>query len=410
MATTTPAGTPTQTRDRSRAHTAALRAALTRPLSSYYLLLGASALLLTIGLIMVLSASSVYSYRYYDDSYAVVKRQLLWVVLGLPCAFIASRLSVNWVRRLAWPAYLVSLTLLLLTAFFGDERNGNQNWLVVGPLAIQASEIAKLGLILWAANVYARKERRLGSVHHVMIPVVPGMLLATGLVVAGRDLGTALVLFAILLGMLWVVGAPARLFVVCFSIVGTVAVFLAAMDSERLSRITNFADPFKDYLNTGWQPAHGLYALSTGGWLGQGIGGSAQKWGDLPEAHTDFIFAVLGEELGLAGTLLVVGLFFTIAFAALRIAMHTDDPFVRYMTFGIVVWLLGQMMINVGMVLAVLPVIGIPLPLVSYGGSALLPSLVALGILIGFARREPEAARALAARKRNRSAGLSAGR
>jgi cell division protein FtsW len=414
MATTTSAGTPTQTptqtRVRTKAQTAALRAALARPLSSYYLLLGASALLLTIGLIMVLSASSVYSYRYYDDSYAVVKRQLLWVVIGLPCAFIASRLSVSWVRGLAWPAYLVSLTLLLLTAFFGDERNGNQNWLVVGPLAIQASEIAKLGLILWAANVYARKERRLGSVHHVMIPVVPGMLLATGLVVAGRDLGTALVLFAILLGMLWVVGAPARLFVVCFSIVGAVAVFLAAMDSERLSRITNFADPFKDYLNTGWQPAHGLYALSTGGWLGQGIGGSTQKWGDLPEAHTDFIFAVLGEELGLAGTLLVVGLFFTIAFAALRIAMHTEEPFVRYMTFGIVVWLLGQMMINVGMVLAVLPVIGIPLPLVSYGGSALLPSLVALGILIGFARREPEAARALAARKRNRSAGLSAGR
>lgn len=410
MATTTPAGTPAQTRVRSRVQTAALRAALDRPLSSYYLLLGASALLLAIGLIMVLSASSVYSLRYYDDSYAVVKRQLLWVLLGLPCAFVASRLSVSWVRRLAWPAYLVSLTLLTLTWFLGVERNGNQNWLAVGPIAIQPSEIAKLGLILWAANVYARKDRRLGSVHHVMIPVVPGMLMATTLVVLGRDLGTALVLFAILLGMLWVVGAPARLFVVCISIVGAVAMLLAAMDTERLSRITNFADPFKDFHDTGWQPAHGLYALSTGGWLGQGIGGSTQKWGDLPEAHTDFIFAVLGEELGLAGTLLVVGLFFTIAFAALRIAMHTQDPFVRYMTFGIVVWLIGQMVINVGMVLAVLPVIGIPLPLVSYGGSALLPSLVALGILIGFARREPEAARALAARKRNRSAGLSAGR
>lgn len=388
----------------------ALRAALDRPLSSYYLLLGASALLLTLGLIMVLSSSSVYSFRYYDDSYAMVKRQLLWVLLGLPCAFIASRLSQRWIRGLAWPAYLGSLALLLLTAFFGDERNGNQNWLVVGPLAIQASEIAKLGLILWAANVYARKERRLGSVHHVMIPVVPGMLLATALVIAGRDLGTALVLFAILLGMLWVVGAPARLFIVCLSVIGAVAVFLAAMDRERLARITTFADPFKDYENTGWQPAHGLYALSTGGWFGQGIGGSAQKWGALPEAHTDFIFAVLGEELGLAGTLLVIALFFTIAFAALRIAMHTDEPFVRYMSFGIVVWLLGQMVINVGMVLAVLPVIGIPLPLISYGGSALLPSLVALGILIGFARREPAAAQALAARRRTRSAGLSAGR
>ncbi|MCW2832399.1 MAG: ftsW 2, partial [Nocardioides sp.] len=346
----------------------------------------------------------------YDDSYAVVKRQLLWVVIGLPCAFIASRLSVSWVRGLAWPAYILSLSLLFLTWMIGVERNGNQNWLAVGPFAIQPSEVAKLGLILWAANVYARKERRLGSVHHVMVPVVPGMLLATGFVVAGRDLGTALVLFAILLGMLWVVGAPARLFIVCISVIGAVAVFLAAIDNERLSRITTFADPFKDYHGTGWQPAHGLYALSTGGWFGQGITASTQKWGDLPEAHTDFIFAVLGEELGLVGTLLIVGLFFTIAFAAVRIAMRTEDPFVRYMSFGIVVWLIGQMMINVGMVLAVLPVIGIPLPLVSYGGSALLPSLVALGILAGFARREPEAAQALAARRRNRSAGLSAGR
>ncbi len=386
----------------------ALREALDRPLSSYYLLLGASTLLLTIGLIMVLSSSSVDAYKYYGDSYAIVKRQLMWVLLGLPCAFIASRMSHAWIRRLAWPAYLLSLTLLLLTAFLGVERNGNQNWLAVGPLAIQPSEVAKLGLVLWAANIYARKERRLGSVHEIMIPVVPGMLLATGLVILGRDLGTALVLFAILLGMLWVVGAPPRFFVLSISIIGVAVMFLAAMDAERLQRITNFSDPFKDYLDTGWQPAHGLYALSTGGWFGQGIGASTQKWGGLPEAHNDFIFAVLGEELGLVGTLLVIGLFFTIAFAAIRIASRTAEPFVRYMSFGIVVWLLGQMIINVGMVLAVMPVIGIPLPLVSYGGSALLPSLVALGLLVGFARREPEAAAALAARRRNRSAGLSA--
>ena len=147
---------------------------------------------------------------------------------------------------------------------------------------------------------------------------------------------------------------------------------------------------------------------STGGWFGEGIGASRQKWGQLPEAHTDFIFAVLGEELGLIGTLLVIALFLTIAYAALRIARQAQDPFVRYVTFGVVVWILGQMMINIGMVLALLPVIGIPLPLVSYGGSALVPTLVALGLVIGFARREPEAARALAQRRRNRSAGLSA--
>ncbi len=150
--------------------------------------------------------------------------------------------------------------------------------------------------------------------------------------------------------------------------------------------------------------------MSSGGIFGQGIGASQQKWGALPEAHTDFIFAVLGEELGLVGTLLVIGLFLTIAFSALRIARHTKDPFVRYCSFGIVVWLIGQMMINVGMVLAMLPVIGIPLPLISYGGSSLLPTLAALGLLVGFARREPAAARALAQRKKLRSAGLSARR
>jgi len=192
----------------------------------------------------------------------------------------------------------------------------------------------------------------------------------------------------------------------------TVAAFgLATVDKERVARLTSFFDPFKDFQGNGWQAGHGLYALSSGGLFGEGIGASTQKWGsNLPAAHTDFIFAVLGEELGLVGTLLVVGLFLTIAYAAFRVAQQTSDPFVRYVTFGVVVWLIGQMIINIGMVLALLPVIGIPLPLVSYGGSALLPTLAALGLVIGFARREPEAARALAARRKARSAGLSASR
>ena len=160
---------------------------------------------------MVLSASSVYSFRVYDDSYAIVEKQLLWVAIGIPCAWVASRLPLRWIRRLAYPGYAVSLTLLLLTAFLGVERNGNTNWLALGPIVIQPSEIAKLALILWAAHVYANKDRRLASTHQIMIPVVPGLLSRPGLVVFGRDLGTALVLFAILLGMLWVVGAPGSL-------------------------------------------------------------------------------------------------------------------------------------------------------------------------------------------------------
>jgi cell division protein FtsW len=390
---------------------AALQDALARPLTSYYLLLGASALLLTIGLIMVFSASSVYSFENYDqNSYAVVVKQLTWVAIGLPCAWVAGHLPQRWIRRLAWPGYFVSLGLLLLTSLFGVTRNGNTNWLAFGPVQIQPSEIAKLALVLWAAHVYANKDRRLGNLHQVMMPVLPGMLVATGLVILGHDLGTALVLFAILLGMLWVVGAPARMFALSFLVISVFAGALAAADPERLTRITTFTDPMRDYNSAGWQPAHGLFALSSGGLFGQGIGASQQKWGNLPEAHTDFIFAVLGEELGLVGTLLVIGLFLTIAYAAIRVARRTKDPFVRYMTFGIVVWIIGQMMINVGMVLALLPVIGIPLPLVSYGGSALVPSLVALGMLVGFARREPEAARALAQRKKARDSGVTAGR
>jgi cell division protein FtsW len=390
---------------------AALRHALERPLTSYYLLLGASALLLTIGLIMVFSASSVYSFEHYGgNSYAVVIKQLTWVVIGLPCAWIAGRLPQRWVRRLAWPGYFASLALLLLTSLFGVTRNGNTNWLALGPIQIQPSEIAKLALVLWAAHVYANKDRRLGNLHQVMMPVVPGLLVATTLVIVGHDLGTALVLFAILLGMLWVVGAPARMFVMSFLVIGVTTGALAASDPERMARLANFTNPMRDYESAGWQPAHGLFALSQGGVFGQGIGASQQKWGNLPEAHTDYIFAVLGEELGLVGTLLVIGLFLTISYAALRVARRTRDPFVRYMTFGIVVWLLGQTMINIGMVLALLPVIGIPLPLVSYGGSALVPSLVALGMLVGFARREPEAARALAQRRKARNSGVTAGR
>lgn len=391
---------------------AAARAALDRPLTSYYLLLGASALLLTIGLIMVLSASSVYSYEKNDgNSYAIVTRQLIWVVIAIPCAFLASRMPLGLVRRFAWPALLLSVLLLALVRVPGLGRtvNGNTNWLGIGPFTIQPAEIAKLAIVLWAAHIYARKDRKLASLHQILMPVVFGIGLVIVLVMLGRDLGTALVLFAILLAMLWVVGAPARLFTLMLSMIGVLALYLATTSQHRLDRIMTFTDPFKDYHYAGWQPAHGLFALSSGGIFGQGIGGSREKWGTLPEAHTDFIFAVLGEELGLIGTLLVIVLFLTIAYAAVRVASRTTEPFVRYMTFGIVVWLLGQMIINVGMVLALLPVIGIPLPLVSYGGSALLPSLVALGLLIGFARREPEAARALAQRKKARSAGLSAG-
>lgn len=392
--------------------TAAAKHALDRPLTSYYLLLGASTLLVTIGLMMVLSASSIDGYEKHGSSYFWFFRQVTWMALALPVAFVVSRLPHRVIRGFAWPGILVAIVLLALTRVpgLGVEVNGNTNWLAVGPIRIQPSELAKLAVILWCADLYARKEKLIGDWRHALIPMVPVTGLVTGLVVLQHDLGTALVLFAIVLGMLWVVGAPGRLFVVALTFVGVVALWLATTSQERLERLTNFADPFKDFQGAGWQPAHGLFAMSSGGIFGKGISASQQKWGNLPGAHTDFIFAVLGEELGLVGTLLVLGLFLTIAYAGFRVAWRTPDPFVRYMAAGITIWLTVQMMINVGMVLALLPVIGIPLPLVSYGGSALLPSLVALGLLVSFARAEPGARAALRAKRRRRTpAGVTAG-
>jgi cell division protein FtsW len=382
-----------------------IRANLGRPLATYYLLVGATLMLLVLGLIMVLSASSVFSFEESGDSYAIVKRQLLWVAIGLPCAALASLIPLSVVRRFAWLGLILAVVLVSLThTALGEERNNQTNWLSVGPLLMQPSELAKLAMVIWAAHIFAVKEKHLDNLSHLLIPVVPGLLLVIALV-ALNDLGTGLVLLLIMLALLWVVGTPLKLFGVGLSAVSVLALVLAASNKEALSRLTSFTDPFAHYQGSGWQPAHGLFALAQGGLFGEGIGASMQKWGRLPYPHTDYIFAVIGEELGLVGTLLVLGLFLTIAYCGIRVAHHTTDPFVRYAAFGFVAWLVGQAMLNIGMVLALLPVIGLPLPLLSYGGSAMVWTLMALGLLIGFARREPECAAALAAR-RNKAAAL----
>ncbi len=385
---------------------ATVRSNLDRPLTPYYLLLGASAMLLAIGMIMVLSASSVSSFKYHGNSYFWVTKQVMWVAVGLPTALIATRLPLRVLRFAAWPMLGMSVVLLALTqTSLGVSVNGNQNWLSLGgPLQIQPSEVAKFAMVLWCADVYARKDALLDSWRHLAIPVLPVAGVITGLVLLGGDLGTALVMFAITLGMLWVIGVPGRIFVAAVSVVSVGALYLAASNPERLLRITSFTQPFKDFQGSGWQAGHGILGMASGGLFGKGLGASQQKWGNLPEAHTDFIFAILGEELGLVGTLLVLVLFLTIAYAGLRVAREAQNLFVRYTTAGIVIWLMAHMIINIGMVLALLPVIGIPLPLVSYGGSSLVPELVALGLVIGFARSEPNAAGELSRRRGERRA------
>ncbi len=384
---------------------AALKRTLDKPLTSYHLVLGVSGLLLCLGLLMVLSASSVTSLNEYGNSYTIFAKQAVWVCVGVPLALVASLLPVGLIRFGAWWVLLLSILLIGLTYVpgLGVSVNGNRNWLSLGgPFLIQPSELAKLAMVLWCADVFSRKDKLLTQWRHVLVPMMPVCALVVGLVVLQGDLGTALVLFAIVLGMLWVVGAPARLFLGSFLVVVVLAFGLAASQPERVARLTGFLNPIANYGTQGWQASHGFFALATGGLWGSGIGASSQKWGNLPGAHTDFIFAIIGEEFGLFGTLVVLALFVALAYAGIRIAARSPNRFVRYASAGIVVWLLSQAVINIGMVLGLLPVIGIPLPLISYGGSALVPTLVSLGLLLGFSRTEPAAQAALAERRRER--------
>ncbi|NIK60460.1 putative lipid II flippase FtsW [Kribbella shirazensis] len=388
-----------------RAWVAAIRDVLDRPLTSYHIVLGATGLLLVLGLMMVLSASSVLSLRANGNSYTIFVRQLIWVGVGLPMAYVASRMTPRHFRMLAYVALLGSVFLLVLTYIpgLGVGVNGNTNWLNLGgPLQIQPSEFAKLAMVMWCADLYARKEKLLTQWKHLLVPMVPVCGLVIALVVGQHDLGTALVLMAVMIGLIWIIGAPTRLFVATIVVVGSVAAYFVNAEKYRMERVTSFLDPFADPTAVGWQAYHSFYALSTGGWWGVGIGNSRQKWGNLPEAHTDFIFSVIGEELGLVGSLTVLALFLTLAYAGVRIATRNTEPFVRYAAAGITIWIMAQTLVNLGAVIGLLPIVGIPLPLLSYGGSALLPTLIAVGMLLSFAKAEPGAQAALKEARRPR--------
>jgi cell division protein FtsW len=374
---------------------------LARPLASYYLIVGTTTMLVILGLVMVLSASSVIAYSRSGSSFSIVSKQAMWVGIGLPAMFVASRISPRGWRLLGYPLLMLSLLLLVavLVPGVGHTSHGAQRWIdLPAGMQIQPSEPAKLALVLWGADLLTRKEKLLGDWKHVVIPLVPGTLLMIGLVMLEPDLGTTVVLVAILLALLWVSGAPARVFAALglASVAGAGVLALSA--PYRLARLVSFRDPFAHAAGSGYQAVHGIYALASGGWWGVGLGASREKWAYLPNAYTDYIYAIIGEELGLLGTLSVLALFALLGYAGIRIASRSKDRFTQLAAAGVTAWLLCQAMVNIGYVIGLLPVTGIPLPLVSFGGSALVPTLIALGMLLSFARREPGAATALARR------------
>jgi cell division protein FtsW len=365
---------------------------LASPLSTYYLLLGTTLLLLILGLIMVLSASSIESFRIHGSPYVIAQRQAMFAIGGVVVMFLVARLPVQFWRPIAWPSLILAFGLLVTVLVIGVEVAGQRNWIeVFGPFRLQPSEFAKFGLILWGADILARKERSLDSWSHLLIPILPVAGAMMVLVFMEGDVGNAMMLGAIAAGLLFAVGAPLRLFA-GLALAGALMLWALTLAAPyRMARFTSWLDPGADRLGTGWQLTQGKYALGTGGLVGVGIGGSREKWGSLPEAHTDFIFPVIGEELGLLGTVLVLVLFAILAFAIFRLARTTQETFVRLAAAGVGCWIVVQAVVNIGAVLGLLPITGVPLPLVSYGGSSLVPTLAAIGMLMSFARAEPRA-------------------
>ncbi len=384
----------------SSARAAARAGVLHGPLTSYRLVVLASSLLGGLGLVMVFSASSVTSYAADGSSYALLSKQLLFFFIGLPLALVASRLSPRVYRWVSYPLLVASLGLLVLVLVpgVGSHVSGAVRWIDVGPFQLQPSEPAKLSLALWGADLLVRKQRLLGEWRHMLVPLVPVALLFAGLVMLEPDLGTTISMTLVVLALLFVAGAPLRMFSILVGAMVVVASLLAVLSPYRLQRLTSFTDPFKDAQVTGYQAVHGYYALASGGWWGKGLGAGLEKWAYLPNAHTDYIFAVIGEELGLVGTLVVLALFALLGYAGFRIASRNRDPFVRLAAAAVTVWLVGQALINMGYVVGLLPVTGIPLPLISYGGTSLILTMASVGMLASFARREPGVAEVLAAR------------
>lgn len=373
---------------------------LARPLASYYLVLGSGLLLVGLGLVMVLSASSVRSFAASGSSFTQFQRQLLWVAIAVPPMWVAVHMPVRFFRWLAYPLLLgtTALLVLVLVPGIGTTVDHATRWIVVGPLSIQPSELAKLSLALWGADLYTRKAKLLRDWKHVFIPLLPVATLLSLLIMLEPDMGTTLTLLCIVVGLLFVVGVPMRLFALFFAGLVAILTWVAMVAPYRLVRITAFLHPEETAAGAGWQALQGKIAIAQGGWFGLGLGESRQKWGALPNSHTDFIFAIVGEELGLVGTLVVLLLFGLLGYAGVRIASRSTDPFCRYAAAGVTCWIVGQAVINMAVVVNLLPVTGIPLPLISAGGSSLVSTLFAIGMLAAFARHEPGAAHALAAR------------
>ena len=344
------------------------------------------AMLVTIGLGAMLSASSVVSIRASSDQFELFLRQVMWVGLGLGALVVSTFIPYRFWQKMALPFFAVTVVGLIVTLVIGDARNGAVRWIEAGPITIQVAEFTKFTTLALLAAALTKKEALLGDLRHVLTPVAAILGIASVLLLAQPDFGNVLLIVVPAFVMLAASTVPLR-FVFGLGATGALAMTALAMSADyRKARLLGFLDPFSNAQGSGLQAVQSMVALGTGGFFGVGLGQSRARWSWLPNAHTDFIFAIIGEETGFAGAAIVVTLFAMLAAVGVSIAYHSKDSFGRLLAIGIVSWLTIQALVNIGGVVAVLPITGVPLPFISNGGNAMLVNLFAIGVLLNISR------------------------
>ena len=351
----------------------------------FYRLAGLTGFLVVFGLVMVLSSSSIDSLVANRDAYYIFSRQFIYALIGLTIMLVIASMPLNFIRNRVGLILLIGFGLQLAVPFIGTSVNGNTNWLSIAGFSLQPSEFLKLALIMYMGWFISNRELEMEDPQRVLYPLLAVGGAAVVLVMLGRDLGTAVIFSFIIFGTLLMAGAPGKILGRVALIAIALAAVATATSTSRMARITAWLNPgsaSSDAFN--WQFEHGTWALASGGIFGVGLGNSKMKWSWIPEVENDFIFAVIGEELGLVGAMVVIGLFALLIASLIRVMLRAQTTFARVTTLGVVIWILSQSAVNIAVVLGVLPVLGVPLPLISAGGSSLIATLAGIGLVLAF--------------------------
>jgi cell division protein FtsW len=351
----------------------------------FYRLAGLTGFLVVFGLVMVLSSSSIDSLVANRDAYYIFSRQFLYALIGLALMLFIASLPLSFIRNRVGLVLIIGFGLQLAVPFIGISVNGNTNWLSIAGFTLQPSEFLKLALIMYMGWFISNREFEMDNPQRVLYPLLAVGGLAVLLVMFGRDLGTAVIFSFIIFGTLLMTGAPGKILGRLALVAIGLAAVATATSASRMARITAWLNPgsaSSDAFN--WQFEHGTWALAAGGIFGVGLGNSKMKWSWIPEVENDFIFAVIGEELGLVGAMVVIGMFALLIASLIRVMLRAQSTFARVTTLGVVIWILSQSAVNIAVVLGVLPVLGVPLPLISAGGSSLIATLAGIGLVLAF--------------------------